>query len=84
MMQPLHVDCRGLTLAEAEAKYRQQANIAHDAWLVEYERTMFARGIDGDALAVMVADCRAEFRRLRDTAIEEMRAMAARGGKDLQ
>ena len=83
-MQPWHVDLRGLTVAEAEAKVREQSDMAHEKWLVDYEIAMIDLGADADELVALVAGCRAELARLREQAIEDMRAMVARGGKGLQ
>ena len=82
-MQPSRVDLRGLSLDEAMAKVREQINAAQEEWLADYELAM--TDIGGDAADhVAVERLRAEHVRLREAAIEKMRALVARGGKGLQ
>jgi hypothetical protein len=73
----------GASLAEVEARVREQIDEAQEEWLADYELAM--RDVGGDlADHAAVERLRAEHVRLREQVIEKMRAMVARGGRSLQ
>lgn len=83
-MIPRHfVDLHGLSLDECETKVREMIDAAQEEDLADHELAMF--GIGGDpADHAAIERRRAEHVRLREQAIENMRALVARGGKGLQ
>ena len=78
-MQPRHVDLHGLTLDEAEAKICDTIDAIHGEATAAFMTAVGTDFVDVDAI-----ERRAELMRIRDEAIESMRAMAARGGQGLQ
>jgi hypothetical protein len=77
------VDLRGLSLAEAEAKVREQIHAAQEEWLADYEPAMIDHGGDPADLAA-VERRRAEMAENCEQLIVKWRALVARGGKGLQ
>jgi hypothetical protein len=73
---------RGLSLDEAETRVREMIDAVQEEWLADYETMLIDIGADPADLAA-VARLRAEHVRLREAAIERMRALVGRGGKGL-
>jgi DNA-nicking Smr family endonuclease len=81
-MHPHEINLHGLSLDEAEAKVREMIDAAQEEEMALYELAMVNIGADPADFAA-VARLRAEHVRLREGAIENLRAMVARGGKGL-
>lgn len=77
------VDCRGLTLAEAEKRVREMIEDYQADGLENYAIMLIDHGGD-PADHAAVERRRAEMAENREQLIVKWRAMAARGGKGLQ